>query len=76
MFIKHEYFITKSTNETKHSHISSAGIKDTSLPSVKPDLSYHSFNQKSECFRWYLKGKKAGVKSLLQHRQPPFDPTL
>lgn len=76
LFIKHEYFIPKSTNETKHSHnISSAGIKDTLLPSVKPNLSYHNFNQKPECFRWCLKDKQAGVKSSLRHRQPPFAPT-
>lgn len=49
LFIKHEYFITKSTNETKYSHnISSARIKHTSLTSVKPNLSHHNFNQKHD----------------------------
>jgi len=68
LFIKHEYFLTKSMKETKHAHnISSARIKDTLLHSVKPNLSHHNLNQKYECVRWCSKDKKAGVKTLTQY---------
>lgn len=77
LFIKHENFITKSTNETKHSHnISFARIKDTLLPTMKPNPSHHNFNQKYECLRWCLKDKKASLKTPIQYRQHPFAPTL
>lgn len=72
LFMKHEYFISKSTNETKHSHnISSAGIKYSLLPHGKPNLSHRNFNPKYECLRWCSKDKEVSVKIPMQHRQHP-----
>lgn len=63
LLMKHEYFISKNTNETKHSHnISSAGIKYSLLPHGKPNLSHHNFNPKYECLRWCSKDKEVSVK--------------
>lgn len=73
LFIKHEYFITKSTNETKHLHnISSARIKETLLPSEKPNLSHHNFNQHHKCLRWCSKDKQAGAKTSIHYGQHPL----
>lgn len=77
LFITHEYFITKSINETTHSrNIFSARIKDTLLPSAKPNLPDHSFNQKYECLRQPSKNKKDNVKRSVEYRECPLTPTL